>query len=77
MNSCIQKEQVKPEHIRKSNVHQGVHLCRDLGMDCSFETTGRTHTEIMREFIDHARSAHHMEVLTADVLYRVHMAIQK
>jgi predicted small metal-binding protein len=77
MNSCIQKEQVKPEQIKRSNLHRGVHLCRDLGMDCLFETTGSTRTEIMREFIDHARSAHHMDVLTADVLYRVHKAIHK
>jgi predicted small metal-binding protein len=77
MNSCIQKEQVKTEQIKRSDSHKAVYLCRDLGMDCSFEATGATHTEVMRKFIDHARSAHHMDVLSADVLYRVHKAMHK
>jgi predicted small metal-binding protein len=51
--------------------------CRDLGMDCSFETTGTTNNEIMKKFIDHAESAHNMPVLTADVLLKVKKAIKK
>jgi len=51
--------------------------CRDLGMDCSFETTGTTEREILRKFIDHAESAHDMPVLTADVILRVQKAIKK
>ena len=51
--------------------------CRDLGMDCSFETTGTTDGEIMKKFIDHAESAHNMPVLTADVLLKVQKAIKK
>jgi predicted small metal-binding protein len=75
MNSCIQKKPVRIEQTKGSRLHKGIFLCRDLGMDCSFEATGATNTEVMRNFIDHARSAHHMDVLTADVLYRVHKAI--
>jgi predicted small metal-binding protein len=77
MNSCIEKKPVRTEQTERSCTHKRVFLCRDLGMDCCFETTGETHTEVMRKFIDHAGSAHHMEVLTADVLYRVHKAIHK
>jgi predicted small metal-binding protein len=51
--------------------------CRDLGMDCSFETTGTTNNEIMKKFIDHAESAHNMPVLTADVILKVKKAIKK
>ena len=51
--------------------------CRDLGMDCSFETTGTTNNEIMKKFIDHAESAHNMHVLTADVMLKVKKAIKK
>jgi Predicted small metal-binding protein len=51
--------------------------CRDLGMDCSFETTGTTESEIMKKFIDHAQSAHNMPVLTADVIFKVKTAIKK
>jgi predicted small metal-binding protein len=51
--------------------------CRDLGMDCSFQTTGMTDSEIMKKFIDHAESAHNMPVLTADVMLKVKKAIKK
>jgi predicted small metal-binding protein len=51
--------------------------CRDLGMDCSFETTGTTDCEIVKKFIDHAVSAHNMPVLTADVMLKVKKAIKK
>jgi predicted small metal-binding protein len=51
--------------------------CRDLGMDCSFETRGLTDCEIMKKFIDHAESAHNMHVLTADVMLKVKKAIKK
>jgi predicted small metal-binding protein len=51
--------------------------CRDIGMDCSFEAEGSTHHELMRKFIDHAESAHHMQVLAADVILDVHRAITK
>jgi len=51
--------------------------CRDLGVDCSFETRGMTDSEIMKKFIDHAESAHNMPVLTADVILKVKKAIKK
>jgi len=51
--------------------------CRDLGMDCSFETTGATNSEIMKKFIDHASSAHNMPVLNADVIFKVKKALKK
>ena len=51
--------------------------CRDLGMDCSFETRGTTDSESMKKFIDHAESAHNMPVLTADVLFKVKKALKK
>ena len=51
--------------------------CRDLGMDCSFETTGTTDSEIIKKFIVHAESVHSMPVLTADVIFKVKKAIKK
>ena len=52
-------------------------ICKDLGIDCSFEATGTTDNEIMRKFIDHAGPAHNMDLLTADVIYRVQKVIKK
>jgi predicted small metal-binding protein len=49
--------------------------CRDIGMDCSFEAQGSTASELMRKFIDHAESAHTMQVLSADVILNVNKAI--
>jgi predicted small metal-binding protein len=46
-------------------------------MDCSFETTGTTNSEILKKFIDHAQSAHNMPVLTADVILKVKKALKK
>ena len=54
-----------------------LYICRDLGMECSFQAKGTTDNEIMREFIDHAASAHKMEVLSADVIFTVQNAIKK
>jgi predicted small metal-binding protein len=51
--------------------------CRDLGMDCSFETTGTTEREIIKKFIEHAESVHNMPVLTADVIFKVKKSIKK
>ncbi len=52
-------------------------ICQDLGIDCSFEAIGTTDNEVMRKFIDHAESAHNMDLLTADVIYRVQKVIKK
>jgi len=52
-------------------------ICRDLGMECSFQDTGTTDNKIMREFIDHAASVHKMEVLSADIIFKVQNAIKK
>jgi len=51
--------------------------CRDLGIDCSFETTGTTDTEIMKKCSDHFASVHNMHVLTADVIFMVKKVIKK
>jgi len=51
--------------------------CRDIGMDCSFEAQGSTAPELMRKFIDHAESAHSMQVLSADIIFNVNKAMIK
>jgi predicted small metal-binding protein len=46
-------------------------------MDCPFEAEGTTAGEIMRQFIDHAESAHKMPVLSSDIIFRVQQAMKK
>jgi predicted small metal-binding protein len=74
MQVCIKQKPVQGNGISRSPMT--LCICKDLGMDCSFEATGTTNTEVMRKFIDHAESAHNMDVLTADVIYRVQKAIK-
>jgi predicted small metal-binding protein len=52
-------------------------MCKDLGMDCPFETEGTTIAEIMKQFIDHAETAHEMPVLSPDMIFRVQLAMKK
>jgi predicted small metal-binding protein len=51
--------------------------CSDIGIDCPFEAQATTAHEIMRKFIDHAESDHKMQVLSADVIFKVQNAIKK
>ena len=76
MQVCTAK---KPVEIERTGTRgrKAFCVCKALGMDCSFEATGITDTELMREFIDHAGSAHTMDLLTADVIYRIQQAIKK
>jgi predicted small metal-binding protein len=70
----------KPVEIERKGISRSpmtLCICKDLGINCSFEATGTTDNEIMRKFIDHAESAHNMDLLTADVIYRVQKAIKK
>ena len=50
--------------------------CKRIGMNCSFEATGTTHTELARKIIDHMESAHNMQVIPPEHLMRVKNAIQ-
>jgi predicted small metal-binding protein len=51
--------------------------CRDIGLDCSFETTGTSEHKILREFIDHAEATHNLNFLSADVILKIKSAIKK
>lgn len=52
-------------------------MCKDIGIDCPFEAHGSSNHELMRKFIDHAEPAHKMQVLSADVIFKVQNAIRK
>ena len=51
--------------------------CKDIGINCPFETQAATDQELMRRFIDHAGSAHDMQVLSADIIFKMQKAIKK
>jgi predicted small metal-binding protein len=51
--------------------------CRDLAMDCSFEASGTSEREVIRQLLEHMESEHSIPVLTADALYRLKKGIKK
>jgi predicted small metal-binding protein len=77
MQSCVEQKPLEIERKGGCRFPMAYYICKDLGMDCSFEATGTTDNEVMRKFIDHAGSAHNVDLLTADVIYKVHQAIKK
>jgi len=50
---------------------------KDIGIDCIFETQAAYDQELMRRFIDHAESAHNMQVLSADIIFKLQKAVKK
>jgi predicted small metal-binding protein len=77
MQVLIRQKAVESERKGIRRLPMALCICKDLGIDCSFEAIGTTNNEVMRKFIDHAESAHNMDLLTADVIYRVQKAIKK
>ena len=51
--------------------------CRDIGVDCDFEARGKTDEEIIQQCDEHARSAHGMEKISADLMAKVKAAIHE
>jgi predicted small metal-binding protein len=51
--------------------------CKDIGMDCPFETTAPTEAELMKNIAAHAMSAHKMVTIPPDVMAKVKAAIKK
>lgn len=50
--------------------------CRDVGVDCDFVARGQTEQEVMQKCAEHARSAHGMEKIPADLAVKVKAAIR-
>jgi predicted small metal-binding protein len=79
MDVCIEQEPAEVDLktlTERNRSRVTLSICKDLGYNCSFEATGTTNNEVMRKFIDHVESAHNMDVLTADVIYRVQKSIK-
>jgi len=50
--------------------------CRDLGVDCDFVARGANEDEVLRECAEHARTAHGMNELPAELATKVRNAIR-
>jgi len=49
--------------------------CREVGVDCDFEARGETEQEVLQKCADHARSAHGMDQIPADLAVKVRASI--
>lgn len=50
--------------------------CRDVGPDCDFVARGETDDEIMGQVAEHARSAHGMAEVSAELAQKAQAAIK-
>ena len=50
--------------------------CRDVGMDCDFQTRGETEGEVMQQAAAHAQRDHGIAEITPDLAARVRAAIR-
>ena len=49
--------------------------CRDVGVDCDFEARGETVEDVLNQCGEHARTAHGMSEISAELLQKVTAAI--
>lgn len=49
--------------------------CRDVGVDCDFEARGETEQELLAQCSEHARTAHGMDQIPAELAAKVRGAI--
>ena len=50
--------------------------CRDTGMDCDFRVSADTREELLSKVAAHAKTAHNMSSIPADVMAKVQAAIK-
>jgi predicted small metal-binding protein len=51
--------------------------CRDIGVDCDFEVRGETVQELLENCEEHARTAHGMDEIPAELVEKVKAAIRE
>ena len=51
--------------------------CRDVGPDCDFVARGETEEEIMGQVAQHAKAAHGMEEVLAELVDKARAAIRE
>jgi predicted small metal-binding protein len=51
--------------------------CKDLGMNCPFETTAKTEEELLKKIAEHASKVHNMKTISPDMMAKIKKAIKK
>lgn len=50
--------------------------CRDVGLDCDFETRGATEEEVLQKAVVHARIVHELPDIPPELATKVRAAIR-
>ncbi len=51
--------------------------CKDIGMDCKFQTSAPTEAELMKKITEHAKSVHKIDPVPADLMTKIKKTIKK
>lgn len=51
--------------------------CREVGVDCDFVARGETEQEVLQKCGEHAKSAHGMDEIPADLAAKVRASIRE
>jgi predicted small metal-binding protein len=51
--------------------------CKDIGMNCGFQTTAPTEAELMTKIASHAKSVHKIDTVPPDLMMKIKNAIKK
>lgn len=51
--------------------------CKDLGLNCSFETTAETEDELMKELMAHADKDHGMKAIPPALVEQVKKVVKR
>ena len=52
-------------------------VCKDIGMDCKFQTSAPTEAELMKKIAEHAKSVHKIDPVPPDLIAKIKKAIKK
>lgn len=50
--------------------------CKDLGMECNWESHARMNAELLAQMADHARKVHHMTQISSEMMEKAKAAIK-
>jgi predicted small metal-binding protein len=51
--------------------------CADIGMECSYETSANTESELMAKIAEHGANAHDIKTIPEDMKDKIQKAIKK
>jgi predicted small metal-binding protein len=69
---CAPQDRGRPKEANMAKIVS----CRDVGVDCDFVARGETEQDLLQQAAEHARSAHNMTEIPAELADKVRGAIR-